>query len=150
LTVILLGSAVWMTAGCGKRQLNAADKPAIDDLLTYEPKYEMDNQGRVFDLKLEGPRVDDRALPHLKALGELRRLSLYGSGVTDAGLAALKDSSKLESLGLGGTAVTDAGLVHLEKMPGLQYLWLSKGEKLTSKGVEKLKKALPGLTVYLQ
>ena len=79
----------------------------------------------------------------------LRRLSLFGASVSDVGLAKLHQS-KLEALGLGGTAVTDKGLARLEKMPSLRWLWVSRSDKVTSKGLESLQKALPGLTVYLQ
>jgi hypothetical protein len=97
-------------------------------------------------LNLRGREVTDDMLASLKDLTALIRLHLEKTKVTDKGLVHLKGLVNLEYLNLYGTAVGDAGLAHLEGMKKLKslYLWETK---VTDPGVEKLKKALPQLTV---
>ena len=147
---VLLCSVCLAAVGCRKTpRLSRADRASLDALASYNPTYELDNQGRIIDLKLEGQHVDDRALEQVARLDALKHLSLYGASVSDKGLAKLRQN-QLEALGLGGTRVTDQGLAHLEKMSSLRWLWVSRNDKITSKRLEGLQKALPGLTVYLQ
>jgi hypothetical protein len=77
------------------------------------------------DIDLDGTKVSDRDLEHLKGLTALQSLSLYGTPVSDAGLAHLQGLTGLEWLNLGGTRVTDAGLVHIKDLTGLRELYLS-------------------------
>ncbi len=156
------GSASWLPClvalglslllfGCGRGpELSATDQAAIEALKPYSAVYKLDNNGRVIDLKLEGRHVRPQALNEVRTLTELRQLSLYGASLTDDCLARIKGLSRLEGLGLGDTPISDQALAHLERMPSLRCLWLSKKGKVTAERVEQLKKALPGLTVYLQ
>ena len=54
--------------------------------------------------------------------------------------------TKLDWLLLSDTALTDAGLRQLAKMPHLHRLTIS-GTKVTTAGVNRLKAAIPRLTV---
>ncbi|CAN0092939.1 unnamed protein product, partial [Phaeothamnion confervicola] len=72
------------------------DAKALEALAAYQPQAKSDDLGRVVELKLDGPQVDDLALDHVAGLSELKVLSLYGSSVTDDGLEKLKGASKLE------------------------------------------------------
>jgi len=150
---------VWLTAllvvctvaGCGTGPvLSASDKDAIEALERYRTKYQLDNEGHVIDLQLDGRRVEAGALDAVCKLSELRRLSLYAASLTDESLEKLAGLAQLESLGLGATPVTDGGLTHLEKLPSLHWLWLPKSTKVTDQRVEDLKRRLPGLVVYRQ
>jgi hypothetical protein len=125
------------------------DGPTVEALARYEPRYKLDNQGRVMELWLETQEVDDAALEPVSRLDELRGLSLYGSSVTDRGLAHLR-GLKLETLGLGATRVTDKGLDHVETLSRLRHIWLPQTRKITAERVEALKDALPGLGVHHQ
>jgi hypothetical protein len=135
--------------GCGKKAPESPDAAVLAALAPYDPKPTLNDQGRVVELKLDGSRVDDGALAHVKSLPELKVLSLYGTSITDGGLASLKDASKIEALGLGKTGVTRRGLSHLERLPALRWLWLTENKSLTAEEVEDFKKkAVPGITVY--
>lgn len=140
-----------VVGGCGKKSQKDAgpDAPVLEALALYNPRPTLDEQGRVVELKLEGPHVDDKALVHVKSLLELKTLSLYGSSVTDGGLANLTEARRLEALGLGKTAVTRSGLGHLERLPALRWLWVTENKTLTPAQIEDFKKkAVPGITVY--
>jgi len=115
---------------------------------------------------LNGPKVTDATLMHLKELTKLRMLGLSRTKITDAGLVHLKGLTKLEALGLRynnvtdaglvhlkgltqlrllallGAQVTDAGLAHLNGLAQLQTLQLG-GTQVTDAGVDKLKQSLP-------
>jgi hypothetical protein len=144
-------TACALLCGCGREpELSSLDRPAIDSLKSYHPVYQLNNNGRVVDLALEGEQVGAAALEEVRHLTELRRLSLYGASVTDESLANLKGLRRLEQLGLGATSITDKALGHLEKMACLSELWLPRQGKLTPKRIAQLRKALPGLTVYRQ
>ena len=65
---------------------------------------------------LQGPKVTDVGLVHLKELTRLEGLGLHHTQITDAGLVHLKGMNELEWLDLNGTAVTDAGLAHLKDL----------------------------------
>jgi hypothetical protein len=119
-------------------------------LAQYAPVYEIDNQGHVMDLKLEGRQVVGQALRHASRLSALRRLSLYGAQVDDESLRYLQTLKHLEALGLGATPVTDRGLQYLAQIPSLSWLWVSRGGKVTEEGVRRLRESLPGLVVYWQ
>jgi hypothetical protein len=140
-------------AGCRPRELgpNDIEKAAMAALQDeYEPQEQkLDDKGRVIKLKLDGPHVDDAALEQVASFKYLRELSLARATVTDAGLLKLQPLKRLESLGLTETRVTDKGLLYLQKMPSLRNLWVTEGRGVTAAGIESLKKALPGLTVYV-
>ena len=140
---------VLAAAGCNRgARIDVKDNPAIEALKSYNPSYVLDKQGRVVEIKLEGAGVDNKALDHVKDLTALKSLSLYASSITDEGLGKLVGNRQLEALGLVSTPITDQGIKYLEKIPSLQYVWVSKNNgKLTNKQLDKLKKSLPGITI---
>jgi hypothetical protein len=134
--------------GCTKEvQIHTYDKDAIAALEPYAPKYEMNADGRVIKLRLEGPQVTDAVFEHVKQLTELNTLSLYGSAITDNGLTHLSGLGRLHSLGIGKTAISNRGLTSLKQIRNLRWIWITKSAK-TASGVEELKKTHKKLTVY--
>ena len=132
-------------SGCGfGPSLHAEDTAIIAELEAYQPTYELDNNGRIRLLKLEGRHVDDNALNHVASLKGLRALSLHGASVTDLGLEKLRDS-KLERLGLTATLITDKGLDHLETMSRLRDVWLMHNNRLSSERIALLQQKPYGL-----
>jgi hypothetical protein len=145
----LAGCAI--LCGCGREpELSSLDQPAIESLKSYNPVYQLNRDGRVIQLALEGKQVGAAALEQVRHLTELRCLSLYGASVTDDSLANLKGLRRLEQLGLAATPITDKALSHLEKMACLCEIWLPKKGKLTAGRVARLQQALPGLDVHWQ
>jgi hypothetical protein len=93
-----------------------------------------------------GDKLTDDALVHLKDFKDLEHLDLSNTPLNDAGLAQLKKLTKLEILVLSGTKITDAGLVHLKDMKELSVLKLDNNPNITDAGLIHLK-ALPSLNV---
>jgi hypothetical protein len=145
-TLIVLVALV----GCNRTPRPApSDQAVLDALFRYEPKYELDNNGRVMSLTINGRRIEHSSALEIRKLTELRNLDLYGVTISTNSLEALCGLDRLEGLGLGATNITDDGLEHLKGLPSLQWLWLpSKG--ISEAKVAALKEALPGLTVYRQ
>src|SRR5207245_3363223 len=108
-----------------------------------------DDKLRVVQLDLEGRHVTDDALEEVIKLKYLKHLSLRDSSISDAGLSKLRALKRLEGLGITDTLATDQGLKHLEKMPSLRYVWVCETERLTKQGVASLRRALPGINVYI-
>jgi len=84
--------------------------------------------------------------------GEVVEGLLNGRKITDAGLVHLKGMTKLESLDFRYTQITDAGLVHLKGLTSLVRLELvvhaaNLGTKVTDAGVADLQKALPNCLI---
>ena len=86
---------------------------------------------------IEGPRITDADLEHLKGLTQLKGLSL-GTHVTDAGMEHLKGLTQLQELELFDTKVTDAGLKHLKCLTQLRELDLCN-TPMTDAGLEHIK-----------
>ena len=91
---------------------------------------------------LNGTRVSDAGLEHLKGLTRLQELCLGGTKVSDAGLKHLKGLTQLKTLYLGQTAVGDTGLQYLKGLTQLKTLYLDQ-TKVSDAGVIDLQKALP-------
>ena len=99
-------------------------------------------------LNLDGAKVTDGGLAHLKELTALRSLGIggYESQITDAGLVHLKGLAKLRRLNLWRAEITDAGLEHLRGLTNLKVIMLI-GTKVTDAGVTDLQKALPNCNI---
>jgi hypothetical protein len=69
-------------------------------------------------------------------------LDVEGAKVNDAGVAHLRRLSQLRRLSLNSTAITDAGLEHLSILRQLRELKLNK-TKVSAAAVQKLSAALP-------
>ena len=75
---------------------------------------------------LQGTKITDAGLIHLRPLKNLIHLMVNISGVTDEGVNHLGGLGRLQSLFLGNSKVTDAGLVSLEALGQLKYLSLDR------------------------
>ena len=100
----------------------------------------------VVSLNLRDTKITSAGLAHLKGLTKLRRLHLERTQVGDEGIGNLIGLSNLEYLNLYGTKITDKSLVQLAGLKNLKQLYVWQTE-VTGDGVDKLKKALPGLKV---
>jgi hypothetical protein len=147
---ILVGTVACLAvAGCGQPPtLHPYDKHALEMLQSLQPNYQLDYDGRVVELRLDGKHVTDEALELIKELTALRTLSLYGSSISDAGLENLKELGYLQALGLGATKITDKGIAHLEQVPALRWLWVTEDPQISEAALEKLRQAHPDLTIY--
>ncbi len=166
-----LGGAVTVLAGTPKqlivalrffnRKLEAADVAVIKQ------------SWLVAELDLQSSRLDDAWFPAISQLQGLRALSLSDTKTTDQRLAMLFDSGPLVSLrelDLHATEVTDDGIELLKNAPMLNQLDLSETQLtdrglaslhslsrlrllkvtttgVTLRGLDRLKKALPKLSV---
>jgi hypothetical protein len=95
-------------------------------------------------LDLDGAKITDAGLEHIKDLTQLRQLDLSRiEGITDSGLVHLKGLAHLEALNLSDNDFTDVGLRHLRGLKQLRQLRLER-TKITDAGIEVLK-GLTGL-----
>jgi hypothetical protein len=145
-----LGMAAFLActvfAGCGKAvppdplggQANiTVDESVLRALDAYNPVYQVDRQGHIVRLKLDGARITDVVLDEVGKLSELINLSLYGATIDNNSLAKLENLKKLEALGIAGTQVDADGFSHLQKLPNLRWIWLPK-EHVTEEQKDKL------------
>ena len=68
------------------------------------------------------------------------------SAVNDGDLVGVAEHAQLKWLILDNTDVSDAGLVFLYRLRKLRRLYV-RGSRVTSAGIEKLKRALPDVEV---
>ena len=119
-------------------------------------------------------KVSDAGLCHIGGMIHLQKLHLGGTNAGDLAMAQLGRMPKLEYLSLIGTRVGDAGLVHLSSLTNLKTIYLDDspsqetnvtdtgvnqlkglnslrvltfGRKVSSDGVESLRKALPKASI---
>lgn len=100
-------------------------------------------------VELDGTRISDAELLHLRSLKKLERLNLNATSVSDDGVKHLKGMTNLRQLQLYDTNVTDAGLIHLSGMVNLELLILD-GRKVTLSAVTTLQQALPSCMIVRQ
>lgn len=120
-------------------------------------------------LSLVGIEIEDSELVHLEGL-KLRKLFINGTKIGDAGLAHIKALTTIDTLKMDDTKITDSGLVHLKPLTNLTYLniddtkvagsglfqlagltklkslWLPS--EVDDAAVKKLKNALPNCNIY--
>jgi WD40 repeat protein len=125
----------------GLRELN------LDGIATDEGLRQVAALSRLRELWVNRSAVTDKGLAHLKGLARLSRLDVAVTRATDAGLAQLAGLPSLAILTIGDGDLTDAGLKHLKNLPRLRKLRLAQKSKFTARGIEELKRALPGLQV---
>jgi hypothetical protein len=122
------------------------------------PRNEIDGPGlehlaklKLKKLGLEFNNISDKTLPHLSQLITVENLALsYCRGVTDKGIQSgtLQKMTNLKQLGLRGMKlVTDASLDDLVKFGHLEHITIRE-TKISTEGVEKLKKAMPKTEVF--
>jgi protocatechuate 3,4-dioxygenase beta subunit len=96
-------------------------------------------------------KITDESLRHVGSLPNLEHFALASMAgnvpvLTDQGLKYLASSTNLEDISIHGERITDDGLVHLYGLKKLKELDISQ-TMVTQKGVDELKKHLPGLKV---
>ncbi len=94
-------------------------------------------------LGLPSTAVTEEVMAELAGWPNLRSLSLSSTDITNKGLQQLARSKSLTELTLCCTKVGDTGLEALAPLVTLRRLDLTRCEKLTADGVQKLKTALP-------
>ena len=149
---LMLLPTLLLSTGCTGRPAEVdSEKEALKILASdYDAKVEeFDDKGRVVHLKLEGPQVTDAAVDQLVHFKMLKHVSLRDASVTDAAMQKLRENKRLSALGITGTRVTDKGLKSLVQVASLRYMWVLTNDRLTAAGVDSLKKALPGLSIYV-
>lgn len=102
---------------------------------------------QLVSLDLSRTRPSRSALQALAAHPSLRDLKLQGVDVTD-GMGAIAGLVRLEALDLRASTIDDQGVMHLARCDTLRLLRLG-GSRVTSRGVERLREALPGCEVLL-
>ena len=127
-----LGATVFLR-GDEVVEVNANRTPITDEDLEAIADFT-----RLTDLSLEGTRIGDAGLVHLRKLQKLEWLNLYRCPIGDAGLRELKGLGNLRHLPIGESKVTDAGLIHLRDMRRLVYLGL-RGVDVTDVGLKHLR-----------
>jgi Leucine-rich repeat (LRR) protein len=139
---------LYTLAGCADSSVHPQDKNSLGALKPLNPKYKLDDLGRVIVLRMDSDRVDDMALKHVASFTELKVLSLNGSSITDNGLVQLKELGQLRSLGVGNTKLSDDGLATIGKMPKLQRLWISENENMTNEAIAEFTTTHPKVEVH--
>src|SRR5262245_15064513 len=95
----------------------------------------------------EGGSMPESMLRAIAELKDLRTLKLGYSNISGDGLKILSALAKVEKLGLEGCArIDDSAASGLAAWKGVKYIDL-QDTRVTSEGVEALKKARPGLVV---
>jgi hypothetical protein len=85
-------------------------------------------------LFLDGTKVADGGLAHLKRFPNLTDVTIHGTRVTDTGLRQLRDVPKLRSISVGGPNITDNGLKELRLCAQIESLNLG-GADITDAGL---------------
>lgn len=98
-------------------------------------------------LEISHTNLSDQGLAHLANHPKLESLNLIKTRITSAGLMHLNDVKSLRCLNLGyNPAIDDAAVEHLAAMSHLTELNLA-GTKLSRRGRDALKSALPNCAV---
>jgi len=97
---------------------------------------------------LSRSRISDESLRLFGGMHQIEELSLEGNRITDNGLEHLKNLSTLKTLNvkLDDTHITIAGLAHLQALTNLQVLGIHRTE-VTLEGVKRLMKQMPKLRI---
>jgi hypothetical protein len=135
-------------SGFMKVRISALDKKVVETLEAHKVSYELDNNGRVIRLALNGIEIDNTILEEVTQVTRLRNLSLGNSTITEDGLARIAGLQSLESLGLSRTNISDRGLEDLENLRNLRHLWLHNCKSVSISEIQELTRVLPGLVVY--
>ena len=98
------------------------------------------------DVELVDLPITDVALDRIVEIDGLEDLVISGSKITDVGVAKIAKLPHLKRLWLPGALITDGCLVHLKTMKSLENLVLPNS--VSDRGVEELKRSLPGLTNF--
>jgi hypothetical protein len=168
---VLVGIVAGLLCGCGGEHVPSDDETrATQAIRDFGGRITMDGT-KAREVFLNGTRITDgdlyhlRALPHLELLNlqstgitdagmeqvgrlkTLKRLTIQRSKVTDAGLVHLKGLTSLIELDMVGLPITDAGLEHLHSMISLEKLYFDRN-RTTPDGVNKLQDSLPKTKIF--
>lgn len=90
--------------------------------------------------------IMDEDLVHMERLHDLSILDMFNTQIGNAGLLHIGELTNLEWLNLCHTRVTDSGLDFLSGLYNLK--WVSfRGTDVTDEGIERLKQALPSVSI---
>jgi hypothetical protein len=84
------------------------------------------DRSRVRSLVLDGTRITDAGLEHVRGMANLETLCLGATEITDAGVQSLDDLQALQFLDLRRTRVTNASIPSLSRLRRLGLLNLSE------------------------
>lgn len=126
----------------GLRNVNLGGSDVTDAGLAH-----LEGMTGLTTLYVDSSKVTDAGLARLRGLTGLEDLFAGDTRVGDAGLAHLRTLTRLRMVFLNNTRVTDAGLTHLAGLPALRQVDL-RGSMVTAEGVQALRQALPGATVF--
>ena len=98
------------------------------------------------NLVLEGVKLNDADLVHLKNFKALKYINLRNTPITDAGLVHIKNIVSLETLYFNGTKITDEGLMVLKDLQNLKRINVT-GTLVTGIGLENFKQASAGKSI---
>jgi hypothetical protein len=133
--------------GPGMKSMSQEDAVAEIKSLGGIVSFDADS-GAVTNVFLDGTKITDASLEHLKEMIGLSLLVLSGTKITDAGLEHLKELTSLTSLRLYEPQITDTGLVHLKGLTSLTMLQLHDMQ-ITDAGLEHLKELTSLTTLVL-
>jgi internalin A len=98
------------------------------------------------NLNLSYTRVTDIGLVNLSGLKKLRELHLAHCDISDKRIEQILNLKSLEYLDISGSKLTYEGLACLRGLPKLTFLIIHHS-RVTPEGIQKLKAALPQVTV---
>lgn len=91
-------------------------------------------------------RLSDKGLAQLATIPRLEALTIHNAQITGNCLAALRKAERLQFLLLYELELTDRDIDHLIAIPNLWYVGWA-GNKVTSGGLDRLRRAKPDLDV---
>ena len=174
LTRLVLNGVGVTDAGLGPLETSASLR-VLDLSSTSITDHASVNLSRLVDLtelSLADTDFSDRGLSRLKGLEKLESLDLAGLSISADGLTAalpkftslrylnlsetwivnadlrvLGTVENLESLAIRDTVISDRGIAAISTLKSLKRLWIER-TRITEKGSEELKKALPGCEIF--
>lgn len=100
------------------------------------------------ELSLLDNQAGPEGVAHAAKIATLKKLDIsYGPKVKDDSLALLAQMPVLEELKISSAPITDDGLQQLAASKSLKKLWLGGAKKVTPAGIDRLRKAKPGLVI---
>jgi serine/threonine protein kinase len=123
---------------------SAADRPVTDEVIVTLDGYGMPHLRSII---LNETRVTDEVVFCLKQF-QLDDLCLSGTALSDRGLEVIGTMPTIHNLDVSATRITDAGLDHLLHLEHLLSIDVSENPKVTTRGIARLKAAMPDLEFY--
>jgi hypothetical protein len=119
-------------------ETDGGQEVAISAIKKLGGTVKLDRNKAAIEVTLDGIKVTDTALIHLKGMTDLTFLYIGHTSVSDAGLARLKGLTNLQELYLDSNNVTGTGLKHLKGLTKLHNLSLNSTQ-VTDAGLRDLK-----------